>query len=26
MTVGPVAHGGWCVARHEGRGGVVRHA
>ncbi|HUR04471.1 MAG TPA: class I SAM-dependent RNA methyltransferase [Nonomuraea sp.] len=26
MTVGPVAHGGWCVARHEGRVVFVRHA
>ncbi|GIH99636.1 class I SAM-dependent RNA methyltransferase [Planobispora takensis] len=26
LTVGPVAHGGWCVARHEGRVVFVRHA
>ncbi|NHC46170.1 class I SAM-dependent RNA methyltransferase [Motilibacter sp. K478] len=26
MTVGPVAHGGHCVARHEGRVLFVRHA
>ncbi|MFI6322153.1 class I SAM-dependent RNA methyltransferase [Nonomuraea sp. NPDC050556] len=26
MTVGPVANGGWCVARHEGRVVFVRHA
>lgn len=26
MTVGPVAHGGHCVARHEGRVVFVRHA
>src|SRR3954465_7658541 len=26
VTVGAVAHGGHCVARHEGRGGFVRHA
>src|SRR3954451_20351206 len=25
VTVGPVAHGGHCVARHEGRGVFVRH-
>src|ERR671928_111843 len=25
VTVGPVAHGGHCVARHEGRVGFVRH-
>ncbi|QYC43634.1 23S rRNA (uracil-C(5))-methyltransferase RlmCD [Nonomuraea coxensis DSM 45129] len=24
--MGPVAHGGWCVARHEGRVVFVRHA
>ncbi|MEV6151445.1 class I SAM-dependent RNA methyltransferase [Nonomuraea sp. NPDC052129] len=26
LTVGPVAHGGWCVARHDGRVVFVRHA
>lgn len=26
LTVGPAAHGGWCVARHEGRVVFVRHA
>ncbi|MEU4327792.1 class I SAM-dependent RNA methyltransferase [Nonomuraea dietziae] len=26
LEVGPVAHGGWCVARHEGRVVFVRHA
>lgn len=26
MTVGPVAHGGHCVARHEGRVVFVRHS
>lgn len=26
LTVGPVANGGWCVARHEGRVVFVRHA
>ena len=26
VTVGPVAHGGHCVARHEGRVVFVRHA
>jgi tRNA/tmRNA/rRNA uracil-C5-methylase (TrmA/RlmC/RlmD family) len=26
LTVGPVAHGGHCVARHEGRVVFVRHA
>lgn len=26
LTAGPVAHGGWCVARHEGRVVFVRHA
>ncbi len=26
VTVGPVAHGGFCVARHEGRVIFVRHA
>src|SRR5437667_9700159 len=26
LDVGPVAHGGWCVARHEGRVVFVRHA
>ncbi|KAA9381036.1 class I SAM-dependent RNA methyltransferase [Microbispora cellulosiformans] len=26
LTVGAVAHGGWCVARHEGRVVFVRHA
>src|SRR3712207_8280045 len=26
VTVGPVAHGGHCVARHEGRGVFLRHA
>ncbi|GAA0626996.1 class I SAM-dependent RNA methyltransferase [Sporichthya brevicatena] len=26
MEVGPVAHGGFCVARHEGRVVFVRHA
>ncbi|ETK32382.1 RNA methyltransferase, partial [Microbispora sp. ATCC PTA-5024] len=26
MTVGAVANGGWCVARHEGRVVFVRHA
>lgn len=26
LVVGPVAHGGWCVARHEGRVVFVRHS
>ena len=26
VTVGPVANGGFCVARHEGRAIFVRHA
>ena len=26
LEVGPVAHGGHCVARHEGRVVFVRHA
>jgi tRNA/tmRNA/rRNA uracil-C5-methylase (TrmA/RlmC/RlmD family) len=26
VAVGPVAHGGFCVARHEGRAVFVRHA
>lgn len=26
LTVGPVANGGWCVARHDGRVVFVRHA
>ncbi|MEO9323653.1 TRAM domain-containing protein [Nocardioides sp. C4-1] len=26
LDVGPVAHGGFCVARHEGRAVFVRHA
>src|SRR2546423_7034257 len=26
LVVGPVAHGGFCVARHEGRVVFVRHA
>jgi tRNA/tmRNA/rRNA uracil-C5-methylase (TrmA/RlmC/RlmD family) len=26
LDVGPVAHGGWCVARHEGLVVFVRHA
>ncbi|MDP9416858.1 MAG: TRAM domain-containing protein, partial [Actinomycetota bacterium] len=26
LAVGPVAHGGFCVARHEGRAVFVRHA
>jgi tRNA/tmRNA/rRNA uracil-C5-methylase (TrmA/RlmC/RlmD family) len=26
LTVGPVGHGGFCVARHEGRVVFVRHA
>ena len=26
LDVGPVAHGGHCVARHEGRVVFVRHA
>jgi len=26
LEVGPVAHGGSCVARHEGRVVFVRHA
>ncbi|RAY11621.1 class I SAM-dependent RNA methyltransferase [Actinomadura craniellae] len=26
LEIGPVAHGGWCVARHEGRVVFVRHA
>lgn len=26
VTVGGVAHGGWCVARHDGRVVFVRHA
>jgi tRNA/tmRNA/rRNA uracil-C5-methylase (TrmA/RlmC/RlmD family) len=26
LEVGPVANGGWCVARHEGRVVFVRHA
>ena len=26
VTVGPVAHGGHCVARHDGRVVFVRHA
>ena len=26
VTVGPVAHGGHCVARHEGRVVFVRHS
>ena len=26
VRVGPVAHGGFCVARHEGRAVFVRHA
>ncbi len=26
VTVGPIAHGGFCVARHEGRVIFVRHA
>src|ERR671926_120554 len=26
LTVGPVGHGGFCVARHQGRGVVVRAA
>ncbi len=26
LTIGPVAHGGHCVARHEGRVVFVRHA
>lgn len=26
LQVGPVAHGGWCVARHEDRVVFVRHA
>ena len=25
LEIGPVAHGGWCVARHEGRVVFVRH-
>jgi tRNA/tmRNA/rRNA uracil-C5-methylase (TrmA/RlmC/RlmD family) len=25
LDIGPVAHGGWCVARHEGRVVFVRH-
>lgn len=26
LTVGPIAHGGFCIARHEGRVVFVRHA
>ncbi|WP_020577756.1 class I SAM-dependent RNA methyltransferase [Actinopolymorpha alba] len=26
LEIGPVAHGGWCVARHEGKVVFVRHA
>ncbi|MGW5361845.1 class I SAM-dependent RNA methyltransferase [Actinopolymorpha pittospori] len=26
LEIGPVAHGGWCVARHEGKAVFVRHA
>jgi tRNA/tmRNA/rRNA uracil-C5-methylase (TrmA/RlmC/RlmD family) len=26
LEIGPVAHGGWCVARHEGQVVFVRHA
>jgi tRNA/tmRNA/rRNA uracil-C5-methylase (TrmA/RlmC/RlmD family) len=26
LDVGPVAHGGWCVARHDGKVVFVRHA
>ncbi|HEY6739670.1 MAG TPA: class I SAM-dependent RNA methyltransferase [Actinopolymorphaceae bacterium] len=26
LDVGPVAHGGWCIARHDGRVVFVRHA
>src|SRR5690606_4595308 len=25
LEIGPVAHGGWCVARHDGRVVFVRH-